>query len=154
MLNDDDGLAADLEDMASAIGHVVISHNTLQCALLELGHALWPEFSVHDIQRLFGRRSVDERLSMMAKQLNRVHQPHVWIDMVDQMLSEVRQLTIERNRVVHRILPINLRGNSPEIAESSFESEEPLRPEAAWQLSEKIDVAVLKLFDLCAQANH
>jgi len=96
------------EEYATAIGHVVISYNSLECVLLNLARMLWAEESYDQVFRLFGRRSMDERLGMLAKKLAGSGRSEDWNDRVDQLLKQARFLSERRNDAVHAKHSFNL----------------------------------------------
>lgn len=99
------------EDYANALGHVVISYNAMEIALTKIAGLLWIGSSnraagEESIQRRLGRRSLDERLSLMATRLNEAElqslYSNAWLDQLDRQLRDCRPLASERHEVVHR----------------------------------------------------
>lgn len=90
-----------IEDYASALGHIIISFNALEAALLVLARQLWPDHELEQITRQFGRRSMDERLTMMAHQISASAVARQRQDELDRLLGEIRHLTEQRNAAIH-----------------------------------------------------
>ncbi|MEM6902690.1 MAG: hypothetical protein AAF556_05575 [Pseudomonadota bacterium] len=96
-----------LEDYANALGHVVLSHNALETAIADLAERLWsiddPDI---DTLRLMGRRSFDERLGLLAVQLNnplvQKQFSQALINAIDQLLARCRPIVQERHKAVHQ----------------------------------------------------
>ena len=151
-MSDNHNISSDAEDMALAIGHVILSHNSLQHVLMRLGMALWAEDEASAMQRRFGRRSVDERLGMLAQQLNKVsRQPVDWLDKVDRLLATCRSLTERRNLLVHSYSSLDLSLNYDDLLNvqpPSFDFD------AAMALSDELDQVAQLLFDLCLETNR
>lgn len=97
-----------LEDHALALGHVVVSHNTLETALLCLALRLWSGQTPAEVVRLLGRRTFDERLAMLAGQLPQSDLHPADIDLIDRLLAQARQLSRQRNQAIHARLPHNI----------------------------------------------
>ena len=142
---DADGM---LEDMASAIGHVVLSHNSMQLALEQVATMVWDEHDDIEIKRLFGRRSVDERLKLMAQQLNsnrRLSKQQA--DHLDRLLNKCRHLNNERNLLVHSLNSLSIQPSHAQAfispAETDFDFDEAL------QLSDELDAVASALLAMC-----
>jgi hypothetical protein len=109
----------DAEDYALALGHVVISQNTVEAALLVLASRLWNCEALDDARRILGRRTFDERLSMLAEQLPKACADRHLADGIDRLLASIRQLSRQRNEAVHQLRFFNftacgLTGEAPE----------------------------------------
>ncbi|MBV6632527.1 MAG: hypothetical protein KI792_05775 [Alphaproteobacteria bacterium] len=144
-----------LEDYANALGHVVISHNAMEAALAELADLLWQgaEGDAVDTERLMGRRSLDERLTMMAGRLNdpglRGNYKASWIDDVDRLLVSCRPLVAQRHEVVHGIIKTHEAGGETGWIDGldDWESVEELL-----ELSDALDRQAEALISLIADA--
>ena len=103
-----DQTSAEAEELASAIGHVVMSHNTMKALLLVLCTKLWTDHSLSAVQRKLGRRSTDEWLTSLAKQLNQASASLEQLDVIDRLLAQCRGLNEQRNHLVHTVTSTDL----------------------------------------------
>lgn len=148
-----DDFGVHLEDMASAIGHVVLSHNSMQIALLQVAVCVWDQRERHDITELFGRRSVDERLKLLGQQLNSNKAVSAaWADRLDRLLNTCRHLNTARNELVHSLNSLT----DDQVAEigTSCSARETFDFEAALSLSDELDAMASALLAMCAQPNQ
>lgn len=134
-----------IEDYASALGHIIISFNALEAALLTLARKLWPDHELEQITRQFGRRSMDERLSMMAQQIGASAVARHKHDELDRLLGEIRRLTEQRNAAIHAKHDFYVRSESGQAM--SVDDDLLAR---LWELSANLDQARDRVAMLCA----
>ena len=134
-----------IEDYASSLGHIIISFNALEAALLVLARKLWPDHQLEQITRQFGRRSMDERLSMMAQQIGASAVPRNRHDDLDRLLGEIRRLTEQRNAAIHAKHDFYVRSES---GKAMIVDDDLLA--RLWELSANLDQARDRVAMLCA----
>lgn len=148
-----DDYDAHLEDMASAIGHVVLSHNSMQVALLQVAACVWDQTESREIAELFGRRSVDERLKMLGQQLNSNKAVSAaWADRLDRLLNTCRHLNTARNELVHSLN--SLADDQVQEIGACCSVRETFDFEAALLLSDELDAMASALLAMCARPNQ
>lgn len=140
------------EELANALGHLVISHTTLECALEACYARVACGGDMAQAARQFGRRSFPERVQILSQAMTTGRINPAEMDRLDRLLPVLRELSEARNEAVHCRRSLNWIDANVGSGPCMTHDTSPQGPHDPWAdieairaLTERIDHAIAEL---------